>query len=705
MLLVRGCKLHLGAWLMLLVWCSPALATPDPFGDLRALWISRFDYSPYSASNINTIIDNAASMGFTDILWQVRGRADAFYDGSIYEPKATAVGSLDALQVALDRAHSHGMKLHAWTNAMPLWNLAAAPSTSTVQDPSLHPFNAVPNPTAANPGFRVIDNFGNPEPGNSFTGNTYAMFNPASPATHDHVNSVLRDIATRYNVDGIHLDYIRYGVNQSVSGETPFNRLPHDDATHQMYTAWAQQQYPGEPGRWDGSNFTNATDYRQFIRERITDLVGSLKGMIDAVELETGRNIALSAAVWRNPNIGSADYMQDYRTWLERDYLDIAMPMMYLSSSNDYLMTTDLAAVMSIQTNAQIAPGLGVYMHTSSGGGVELTITQLQRLYDWGADGATFYHYPSFFSSSDSLAPQRRTAVTNWYNNLPPVEEPGPGNVIDDFEVDEGHFGWAYDTSPISQTFGLAASTTIDRVTTEHQGTGIGSQLLNLVSDGSASWQIRHDSGIGTPAAPASNVALVSTGYIGFWLKTDDPGVSVQIALDDPGTADRGFAQNIIADNQWHLYQWNLEDDRQWDGWVTGDGSITGATVTIDSIFFNGTGNVQIFMDNVSHNPAGLLAAAPLPGDYNGNGVVDAADYDAWRATFGQAVTAGTGADGNGNGQIDAADYVVWRSEMTAGAGSAVGATAVPEPASVLLLVAAALALVAFRPNCSSLAG
>jgi hypothetical protein len=57
-------------------------------------------------------------------------------------------------------------------------------------------------------------------------------------------------------------------------------------------------------------------------------------------------------------------------------------------------------------------------------------------------------------------------------------------------------------------------------------------------------------------------------------------------------------------------------------------------------------------------------------GDYNENGVVDIADFNLWRNTFGNAVTAGTGADGNGNGVIDAADYVIWRDTF----GSMVGA-------------------------------
>jgi hypothetical protein len=54
--------------------------------------------------------------------------------------------------------------------------------------------------------------------------------------------------------------------------------------------------------------------------------------------------------------------------------------------------------------------------------------------------------------------------------------------------------------------------------------------------------------------------------------------------------------------------------------------------------------------------PAGLL-----PGDYNHDGMVDAADSTVWRNAMGAAVEPGTGADGNGDGVIDDDDYEVWK--------------------------------------------
>ncbi len=83
-------------------------------------------------------------------------------------------------------------------------------------------------------------------------------------------------------------------------------------------------------------------------------------------------------------------------------------------------------------------------------------------------------------------------------------------------------------------------------------------------------------------------------------------------------------------------------------------------------------------------------------GDYNGDQVVDAADYGFWQTSFGDVVAAGTGADGNVDGRVNAADFVIWRKNVSAGSGSGTG-TRVPEPASGLLLLIAGAFLILRR--------
>jgi hypothetical protein len=95
-----------------------------------------------------------------------------------------------------------------------------------------------------------------------------------------------------------------------------------------------------------------------------------------------------------------------------------------------------------------------------------------------------------------------------------------------------------------------------------------------------------------------------------------------------------------------------------------------------------------------------LSVVAALAGDYNFNGVVDAADYTVWRDSLGQMGT-GLAADGNNNQIVDEPDYAVWKDhfgETLSGSGSDfVQETAVPEPSGLLLSVLAIAGIHGFR--------
>lgn len=91
-----------------------------------------------------------------------------------------------------------------------------------------------------------------------------------------------------------------------------------------------------------------------------------------------------------------------------------------------------------------------------------------------------------------------------------------------------------------------------------------------------------------------------------------------------------------------------------------------------------------------------------LAGDYDGSGVVDSSDYDAWLSAYGltaEDVSGPLAADGNSDGLVDAADYSVWRDNLGARWDDFVSAMtqAVPEPTSVAMLSALLLAIATRR--------
>jgi hypothetical protein len=124
---------------------------------------------------------------------------------------------------------------------------------------------------------------------------------------------------------------------------------------------------------------------------------------------------------------------------------------------------------------------------------------------------------------------------------------------------------------------------------------------------------------------------------------------------------------------------------------LTASGGLGGTTFTTELLPALGGG---LYLD-VVYNPNDVtLVAAGVLGDYNRDGVVEAADYTVWRDTLGSTTDMRANGDNSGAsaGVIDQADYALWKAHFgdTAGSGSA-GASpsqvGVPEPASLPLFL------------------
>ncbi len=178
----------------LLLLCALAAAPPQALGETRAVWVKRHDYR--SEKDIRTIVANAAGLGFNVILFQVRGRADAYYRSEL-EPWGRYLGGkdpgFDPLEVACAEAKARGVALHAWVNVLTAWSGRTPP-----RDPA--------HPCVKHPEWILKDARGEPQAWND----SYVFFDARVPAVRGHVTKVMRDIVTRYPVAGLHLDYVRY---------------------------------------------------------------------------------------------------------------------------------------------------------------------------------------------------------------------------------------------------------------------------------------------------------------------------------------------------------------------------------------------------------------------------------------------------------------------------------------------------------------
>lgn len=111
---------------------------------------------------------------------------------------------------------------------------------------------------------------------------------------------------------------------------------------------------------------------------------------------------------------------------------------------------------------------------------------------------------------------------------------------------------------------------------------------------------------------------------------------------------------------------------------------------------FQAAGGVTHFVEG-DNRVFKAVAPEVLPGDYNGDFVVDAADYTVWRNHLGEPTEAAINYAGNGSNGVDPLDYDHWKTHFGTQAGSgAVGGrvtTSVPEPTTAVLLLISVLAL------------
>lgn len=165
---------------------------------------------------------------------------------------------------------------------------------------------------------------------------------------------------------------------------------------------------------------------------------------------------------------------------------------------------------------------------------------------------------------------------------------------------------------------------------------------------------------------------------LSFWIGVQNSigiGVGPAAVAATAGATSQTFTNTLTgAGNQWQQF--------------TMDFTAAGALTTISLSGQSTQGGAYIGLDNAAVE---ILAAGSIPGDYNNNGTVEAADYVVWRDQLGTSAVLPNDPIG---GTIGPAQFNQWRTHFnqSAAAGVIVG-SAVPEPTSGLLSGAAVLSL------------
>jgi glucose/arabinose dehydrogenase len=213
-------------------------------------------------------------------------------------------------------------------------------------------------------------------------------------------------------------------------------------------------------------------------------------------------------------------------------------------------------------------------------------------------------------------------------------------------------------------------------------------QAADSVGGENYGWRLREGSiatpsgGVGGPA-PAGAIDPVheylhTSGTSGGFSIT---GGYVYRGPDASLRGDYYFADYVTA-NIWRFDSTNPTDLERINPLLTTN---VGSISSISSFGEDADGNLYI-MDLNGGEVFRIDTTIMITGDYDGNGVVDAGDYQIWRSQYGEVGTT-FAADGNQDGVVDAADYTIWRDNLGRSLpGASLVAGAVPEPQSLMLL-------------------
>lgn len=281
---------------LLLLFVSTPTPVPSPIDygppQYRALWVDAFHDGIKSPTQVEKLVADARRANVNALIIQVRKAGDAYFNRSD-EPRAGDIkgpADFDPLAYVIRLAHAAipRIEVHAWLNTF----FAGESSQVYVAHG---------------------DMWGNRDDG----GNTSGYLDPGVPEVQLYTHKVFMDVAQNYDVDGLHMDFVRYpGLGWGYS--------PESLSLYMLETGTRAVPWSGDAS-WMAWRRARVTGF-------VRDLHDDLKRVNPNVKL-SGALICfgggpLTPADWPRTSAYSSVF-QDWKDWLSNGYLDFGVPMNY----------------------------------------------------------------------------------------------------------------------------------------------------------------------------------------------------------------------------------------------------------------------------------------------------------------------------------------------------------------------------------------
>ena len=330
----------------------------------RYLWVIRDVLK--SKKSIDDMVNFAIEKNINHLFVQVRGRGDSFYESQFTSrSQILSEGEFDPLAYLLDTANGKGINIHAWVNVYFLWSSKSLPKDERhilhMQQQWLDTTEEWPVDVGKQLEMVAVNN------------NSEGLFlSPNHPDVNEYLIKVFRELITNYDIDGLHLDYIRYQ-------DAEYGRNPYAIARFKSESG-------NDPGPWflemerstiaSPRLIANMKRWNNFKRKAVTSLVKDTRALVDEVR----PNCIISAAVKPNLYVARERYFQEWNVWLAGDYLDWVVPMNYSSKKREFARNIDVINDnFPKKYREKIIMGIALHNQTPSKASEKIKISRLRQ--------------------------------------------------------------------------------------------------------------------------------------------------------------------------------------------------------------------------------------------------------------------------------------------------------------------------------------
>ncbi|MEL7240717.1 MAG: family 10 glycosylhydrolase [Cyanobacteria bacterium J06573_2] len=276
--------------------------------EIRAIWLDRGTIvKARNEQGLAKVFDRLSQAGINTVFFETVNAGYTVYPSKVAPQQNPLTRNWDPLKSAVKLAHDRGMELHAW-----VWVFAAG---NQRHNKILGINSNYPGPVlAAHPDWAGYDRRGKMIP----QGQNKPFFDPANPQLRQYLLKKYEEIVTRYDVDGLHLDYIRYPFQDHQRNRS----YGYGKAARSLF----KKRYGVDPKKISPRQRSIWQKWTAFRTQQINSFVAQVSQKMR----QKKPDLIMSVAVFPLPEQERIKKLQQHwEVWAKRGDIDLIVPMTY----------------------------------------------------------------------------------------------------------------------------------------------------------------------------------------------------------------------------------------------------------------------------------------------------------------------------------------------------------------------------------------